>query len=680
MKKWIRFFVAFIVVVTGLFQFYDNNRLDDGRIIEINEKKDVSLNDFLSAYHSGDFQKVVVEDDNNLKWYNSLGLVKKTSFMSTRTELEKEVFDVYETSKPSSSSLTELGILMTWAVDVEVIYTEVSMLQKILELVGPIFLFLIVLLVMAKFMMPKWWGLPFNMKVGKQTNKAQVNTKFDDIAGMEEVKMELMEIVDYLKNPEKYKKVGARHPKWVLLYGLPWAGKTLLARAVAGESNVPFFSASGSEFMEMLVGMWAAKVRELFNKAKSAWTAIVFIDEIDAIGKKRWAGHTGWHQEQEQTLNQILTEMDWFDKTANIVVIAATNRPDILDSALLRAGRFDRKISVWRPTYEERILIFKYYFKDKKIDSKVNVETLAKRTTWLVWADIETIVNEAALNVAKWGRSVLLANDFEYALEKVLMGPEKKIKSIKEHEKNLIAYHELWHAVTAHLLKQTDSVEKISIVSRGQSLGATWMLPDEDRYLYSKAKFLDEIVSLLGWRAAEEIFFGKDEITTWASNDFEKATSIVKDMIVKYGMDDDLWPVLYFDKDKEDYPIYKPYSEKTAELIDEKIKLYLFDWYQHAKKIIKDNSSLIEKMFKVLLEKEYLNKEEFDTMMKDPTTIDTYLKEAIQYKKELAEQVKKEAIDKEKKSKVEKNIDKNKKIDVNDQKKKLKDMLDKFLK
>lgn len=456
---------------------------------------------------------------------------------------------------------------------------------------------------------------------------------------MDEVKMELSEIVDYLKHPEKYHKVGARHPKGVLLYGEPGSGKTLLARAVAWESSVPFFSVSGSEFMEMLVGMWAAKVRELFGKAKAVGRAIIFIDEIDAIGKKRGVGYTGGHQEQEQTLNQILTEMDGFDNKTNIIVIAATNRPDILDPALLRAWRFDRKVMVSRPTFEERILIFDYYVKDKKVNPKVNIESLAKRTSGLVGADIENIVNEASLHVAKDSRLVLLWADFEYALEKVVMWPEKKVKSIKEQEKKIIAFHELGHAVTSYFLPNADPVEKISIVRRGQALGVTWMMPTEDNYLCSRAKFLDEVVSLLGWRASEEIFFGENEITTWAYSDFEKATEIITNMIVKYGMDKELGPVLYADKANDEYKMYKAYSEKTAELIDKKIKDYLNDCYEKSKALVKKNKNMIEQMSKVLLEKEYLTKEEFMAMMKDINKVDEFMKEIAESKILLAKEV-----------------------------------------
>ena len=308
--------------------------------------------------------------------------------------------------------------------------------------------------------------------------------------------------------------------------------------------------------------------------------------------------------------------MDWFDKNTNIIVIAATNRPDTLDPALLRAWRFDRKVFVSVPTFDERVQIFEYYLGKKKVGKDVNVQSLAKRTSWLVGADIENVVNEAALQVAKGNREELEASDFEYALEKVIMWPEKKVKSMKEKEKKLVAYHELWHAVTGHLLENTDPIEKISIVRRGHALGVTWTTPEEDKNLYSKAKFLDEIVSLLWGRAAEEVFFGKEEITTWASNDLERATEIIKSMILKYWMDDDFWPINYL-KEGEDDSFIKPYSEDIAQLVDKKIKEYLSQSYKKAKALLKENEELINKMATILLEKEYLSSEEFVEMMKE---------------------------------------------------------------
>lgn len=616
MKKWLRYVIGFILIVSTAIQVYKVASVKGDVVEVVRENKEIPLNDFLQGYKTGLFSKIVLEDETSLKGYEYLETWASPSFMLVRKTLIQQYVNVYETKKPLGTSLSDLGISMTGNIVVDVQFNEETRRSNLLSEIWPLLLFFVLIMFVLRFAMPKGGGgFPFSVKAGKLNNSKTIKTKFTDVAGMEEVKMELSEMVDYLKNPAKYHKVWARHPKGVLLYGQPGSGKTLLARAVAGESNVPFFSVSGSEFMEMLVGMWAAKVRELFGKAKAVGRAIIFIDEIDAIGKKRGVGYTGWHQEQEQTLNQILTEMDGFDNTTQIIVIAATNRPDVLDPALMRAGRFDRKVYVSEPTYEERIMIFDYYLKGKKTDTSVNIPSLAKRTSGLVWADIENIVNEAALKQAKEERKMLDQNDFEYALEKVIMWPEKKVKSMKENEKKIIAFHELWHAVTSHFLPNADPVEKISIVRRWHALGVTWIMPNEDMYLNSKAKFLDEVVSLLWGRAAEEIFFGSDNITTWASNDFEKATEIITNMIVKYGMDKELWPVSYYDKNQQDYPGFKTYSEKTAQIIDEKVKKYTAECYQRSKQLIVKNSWLIEQLSTVLLEKEYLTKEEFESMI-----------------------------------------------------------------
>lgn len=600
------FMLIALVWITVIESFRFANKFNEWPVEVINDEIDASLNVFLSKYNSNEFEKIDVVNDKKLIWY---------LFLADKSTEKIKKYDLINSEKPESTSLAELWIDVLWETQINVLTKEDNIWTSMVKEILPLFLFLILLFVVFRFTMPKWWALWINTKTWTDTTKTKITTKFSDVAWMDEVKEELSEVVDYLKHPEKYHKVWARAPKWVLLYWQPWSGKTLLARAVAWEANVPFFSASWAEFMEMLVGMWAAKVRTLFQKAKAAWTAIVFIDEIDAIWWKRWLWHTWWHQEQEQTLNQILTEMDWFDNKSHVIVIAATNRPDMLDPALLRAWRFDRKILVSAPTYEERKSIFEYYLKDKKMDASVNLDSLIKRTSWLVWADIENIVNEASLKLAKTDKEILSESEFEYAIEKVLMWPEKKIKRMQEQEKKIIAYHELWHAVTSHLLEEADKVEKITIVRRWQALWATWKTPEEDKYLYSKTKIIHETISLLWWRAAEDVFLWEEKITTWASNDFERATRMISDMVMKYWMDKDLWPMMYFDEDKSDYSLYKPYSEKTAEKIDEKIRKYIDDCYKQSKKIIEDNKELIEKMSKILLEKEYLTRDEFKNLM-----------------------------------------------------------------
>ncbi len=646
-KKFLNPIIIFCIVIILFSLSSKSNYISDWNEIMVIEKtKKVNLNDFVNSYKDWNFKKIYVIDWRKLKWFIQISGLNKWysnfSFMSIKKTLDKKYYNVYETNKPISLSLVDLWFSLTWETIIDTKFNEKSFFEWLLMDVWPLLLVLLLVMISMKFMLPKWWSSIFSSlsKIWKQSDKKIVNTKFSDIAWMDEVKNELTEIVDYLKNPKKYQKVWARHPKWVLLYWPPGSWKTLLARAVAWESNVPFFSASWSEFMEMLVWMWAAKVRELFWKAKSVWTAIIFIDEIDAIGKKRWSWFTWWHQEQEQTLNQILTEMDWFDKTANIIVIAATNRPDTLDPALLRAWRFDRKIIVPAPTYEERILIFNYYLKDKTVTKTVDIESLAKRTIWLVWADIENIVNETALKVAKENRQKLDIDDFEYALEKVIMWPEKKIKSLKDDEKNIIAFHELWHAICMNNIENADPVEKISIVRRWSALWVTRSIPNEDKYLYSKSKFLSEVVCLLWWRASEEVFFWKDNITSWALNDFEKATKIIKDMLTKYWMDEDLWPVLYYDSDKEWYEMFKPFSEETARIIDEKIKKYLIDCYKKSVNIIIKNKKLITTLSTVLLEKEYLTKKEFLDIINNPKIAKNILDEEKKRKDKLLKQKK----------------------------------------
>lgn len=625
-RSWLRRFIIVAIGITVLLYLFNGPKVETDNqgntyIEKISRTDEITLNDFIKATNEGEYSQIKVQNETQLLGYKTGDANAETGFSSMM--LQKNVtiknYVVEKTEKPAMTSLADLGIPLTWATQIIVSSEEEGMFTKLLlEQIIPTLFFFVIVIFFFRMFMPKGWAgwLPFNIQVGKLKSKTEMKTKFSDVAGMDESKEELIEIVDFLKNPEKYKKAWARVPKWVLLYWPPWSWKTLLARAVAGEANVPFFSASGSEFMEMLVGMGAAKVRELFTKAKAAAPAIVFIDEIDAIGKRRWAGYTGGHQEQEQTLNQILTEMDGFDQDTKVIVIAATNSPDTLDPALLRSGRFDRKVLIGRPTLEERVLIAKYHLSNKKIDSSVDLDWFSRRTSGFVGADIENIINEAALKAAKEWREEIANKDIEYGLEKLVMGPEKKIKSLQEKEKRIVAYHELGHAVTAFYSPLTDPVEKISIVSRGMALGVTWMMPSEDTHLYSKAKFTDEMISLLGWRAAEEVFFGKENITTGAANDFERITHIARDMVVKYGMDEELGQITFEkDKDTSERQPYKPYSEKTAELIDSKVKTVIDNAYLQSKSILLAHKDLMDKMAELLFQKEYLTKDEFEEIM-----------------------------------------------------------------
>ena len=459
-------------------------------------------------------------------------------------------------------------------------------------------------------------ALSFGKSRARVADAKQVKTRFKDVAGAEEPKEDLVEVVDFLKNPKKYINLGAKIPKGVLLVGAPGTGKTLLARAVAGEAGVPFFSIAGSEFVEMFVGVGASRVRDLFMKAKRNAPCIIFIDEIDAVGRQRGgAGFGGGHDEREQTLNQILTEMDGFEQGTNVIVMAATNRPDVLDSALLRPGRFDRRIFIDKPDLEAREKILEVHMRNKKATKSIKLNTIARQTVGLTGADLENIANEAAIFAAKRGKKSVSNQDLVDAVEKVTLGSEKKSRKLTEKEKEITAYHELGHAVVGYLCPESDPLHKVSIVSRGSALGVTWFLPQEDQYTTSKNKFLDEICGLLGGRAAEEIIFG--EITTGASNDIERASQICRNMAMHYGMgDDDLGIVAYGEKQGTmflgvDPATSRNYSEQMARHIDEFVRETIKKQYERAKSMITKNRKKLDELAKILLEKETMSLEEF---------------------------------------------------------------------
>lgn len=440
---------------------------------------------------------------------------------------------------------------------------------------------------------------------------------FKDVAGIEEVKEELQEIIEFLKDPHRFTKIGAKIPKGVLLVGAPGTGKTLIAKAVAGEAGVPFFSISGSDFVEMFVGVGASRVRDLFNQAKRNAPCIVFIDEIDAVGRQRGAGVGGGNDEREQTLNQLLVEMDGFQTDTNIIVIAATNRPDVLDPALLRPGRFDRRVVVPRPDVRGRLEILKVHTRKIPLDDDVDLEVIAKSTAGFVGADLANLVNEAALLAAKRNKTKVSMEEFDIAKDKVLMGPERKNVIISEREKKTTAYHESGHAIVAKMLPNTDPVHKVSIIPRGMALGVTQQLPEDDRYTYDKEYLLNRIAVLMGGRAAEEIML--NTITTGAGNDIEKATEIARKMVCEWGMSS-LGPISFSEESKEvflgrDMALKKTYSEETAKLIDKEIQSIVEQGYQTALDIIRKNRDKLEKMANTLLEKEIIDSKEIDEIL-----------------------------------------------------------------
>lgn len=444
---------------------------------------------------------------------------------------------------------------------------------------------------------------------------------FDDIAGNDSAKQDLQEVVDFLKHPKKYKELGAKIPKGVLLVGSPGTGKTMLARAVAGEAEVPFFSISGSEFVEMFVGVGASRVRDLFTKAKKNAPCIIFIDEIDAVGRKRGSGMGGGHDEREQTLNQILVEMDGFDGNANVIVLAATNRADVLDPALLRPGRFDRRVNIMLPERRDREAILKVHFKNKPTDDTVNIDKLAAKTAGSSGADLANMANEAAIIAARNRRKKITNDDLTEAFEKVAIGPERKTKVMNEKERELTAYHEAGHAIVGHVLPDSDPVHKVTIIPRGGTGGVTWFLPPEDRSYTNVYEFKDILARAMGGRIAEKLIYGDDGITTGAGSDLRKATEIARDMVIEQGMGNKLRDQVFhedngglmFDKMTRD----RPYSDGTAELIDQEVAAFVNEAKERAELVLKANKKLLDDLAKALLEQETLEESEVDKILKD---------------------------------------------------------------
>jgi len=449
----------------------------------------------------------------------------------------------------------------------------------------------------------------------------QPTVTFLDVAGIEEAKEELKEIVEFLREPEKFISLGARIPKGVLLVGPPGTGKTLLAKAVSGEAGVPFFSISGSEFVEMFVGVGASRVRDLFDQAKRHSPCIVFVDEIDAVGRQRGAGLGGSHDEREQTLNQMLVEMDGFDTDTNVIIMAATNRPDILDPALLRPGRFDRRVVLDRPDMRGREAILTVHSKGKPLAPEVNLTVLARSTPGLVGADLENLVNEAAILAARRNKKVIGQSELEEAIERVIAGPERKSRLISEEEKRIIAYHEAGHAIVMNALPQADPVHKVSIIARGMAGGYTLALPEDDRTLMPKKKLMAEMVGLLGGRAAEELVF--DDITSGASNDLERVTRMARAMVTRLGMSTELGPMVYGQKEEliflgREISEQRDYSEAVAIEIDQEVRKLIVDSHARAKEILLIYRDKLDAVAKRLLEAETVSREEFETIFPPP--------------------------------------------------------------
>ena len=571
---------------------------------------DIALNTLEQKFSQGLYEKI------QINWNKAVATISGSTVKENGVEkIQRDLVIL-----PLNDSLKDLGLRNPDIATQILVKDNTS--EKFWSGMIPTIITVVLFLIIALILIKKMGGMSNNaMTFGKSRAKLYDKDKdkvlFKDVAGAEEEKEELAEVVQFLKNPKKFKDLWAKIPRGTLLVGPPGTGKTMLARAVAWESNVPFLSISGSEFVEMFVWVGASRVRDLFENAKKMAPAIIFIDEIDAIGKKRWPGTGGWHDEREQTLNQILTEMDGFSNDTNIIVMGATNRADVLDKALLRPGRFDRKITVNLPNLSDREQILQIHWKNKKLEEKIDYKSLASKTVGFSGADLWNLMNEAAIITARNNEKLISSKRITEAFERLVMWLRKKSQVMNDHEKELTAYHEVGHALVGKLLPNTDTVHKVSIVSRGGALGVTWFLPERDALLVSKAKYLDELATLFGWRAAEEIFYGKDNITTWASNDIERATQIARNMVMRYGMFEDIgtenfawerasWNHLWTSGDAGTF------SDKTMEIIDAKVKDILKDSYKVAIKLIQENKDLHEKITKDLIEKEEITESEFE--------------------------------------------------------------------
>ncbi|WP_119072968.1 ATP-dependent zinc metalloprotease FtsH [Aggregatilinea lenta] len=508
--------------------------------------------------------------------------------------------------------------------DIEVEFTKPSNLFNWIGLIGT-FLPLLLIGGFIYLMLRQAQGsnnqaLSFGKSRARMFTGDQPTVTFDDVAGADESKEELQEVVEFLKDPERFIQLGARIPKGVLLVGSPGTGKTLLAKAVSGEAGVPFFSISGSEFVEMFVGVGASRVRDLFEQAKRHSPCIIFVDEIDAVGRHRGAGLGGSHDEREQTLNQILVEMDGFDTDTNVIIMAATNRPDILDPALLRPGRFDRRVVLDRPDMRGREAILKVHTRGKPLASDVDLTVLAKTTPGFVGADLENLVNEAAIVAARKNKKSVSMRDFEEAVERVVLGPERRSRLITEEEKRLVAYHEAGHAVVFHLLPHCDPVRKVTIVARGMAGGVTWTMPENDSALGTTKRYNDQIAGTLGGRAAEEIVFG--DITNGASSDLENVTRIARTMITRWGMSSKLGPRVFGQKEElvflgREIGEQRDYSESIAEQIDDEVHAIVSTAYERALTVLRDNRDKLDAVAERLMEVETIGREDFLQLMGD---------------------------------------------------------------
>lgn len=561
---------------------------------------EVMFSDFMTKVDSGEVEEVIIKESNISGRFKDGK--KFRTYAANYPDLVRDLRakNVRISAKPPEQNPWYVNFFFSW---------------------GPIiFLALVWVFFMRQMQTGGNKALSFGKSKARLVSEKAVKVTFADVAGVEEAKAEVREIIEFLKDPQKFSKLGGKIPKGVLLVGSPGTGKTLLAKAIAGEAGVPFFSISGSDFVEMFVGVGASRVRDLFEQAKKSAPCIVFIDEIDAVGRHRGAGLGGGHDEREQTLNQLLVEMDGFEGTEGVIIVAATNRPDVLDPALLRPGRFDRQVVVSPPDVKGRLEILKVHTRKIPLDEKVNLDLIARGTPGFSGADLSNLVNEAALIAARNSKVNVEMSDFEFAKDKVLMGVERKSMIISDEEKKNTAFHEAGHTLVARLTPGTDPIHKVSIIPRGRALGVTQQLPLDDRYTYSKDYLLKTLRVLLGGRAAEEIAL--HHMTTGAGNDLERATDLARRMVTEWGMSEKLGPLTFGKKDEQiflgrEIARHKDYSEKIAEEIDDEVRNIVTDAYEESKRLLSDNYYLLEAFSKSLLEKETMNSLEIDELIKE---------------------------------------------------------------
>lgn len=578
--------------------------------------KDLSYTDFLQKVKSNEIKSIEIEKDMLIaKPVNAVIPVSASNKLQQPATLQ------YRVMIPLNDN-TLYPLLESYKVNVAI--KKPSDSSSVLGFLGtalPLLLIIGIFVIMAKTLQS---GGSQAMSFGKSKAKLMLDSKvkitFKDVAGIDEEKQELEEIVDFLKNGEKYMKLGAKIPKGVLLLGAPGTGKTLMAKAVAGEAGVPFFSISGSDFVEMFVGVGASRVRDLFEQAKKHHPCIIFIDEIDAVGRQRGAGLGGGHDEREQTLNQLLVEMDGFDENVNVIVIAATNRPDILDNALLRPGRFDRQIVIHKPDILGREQILEVHAKNKPLDDDVDIKTLAKRTPGFTGADLQNLLNEGSLLAARGDQSKINMKNIEEAIDKIVAGTEKKSRIITDEEKENTAYHEVGHALLHYFFENSDPLHKVSIIPRGMALGVTWSLPEKDHLTMKKSQLLDNISVFMGGRVAEEMIYGPDNITTGAQNDIERATEIARKMVTTWGMSEKMGHMTYGKSQEHvfmgrDFGHSRDFSEEIAAELDKEVKKIVDERYNLSKQVLVENRDMLEAVARELLERETLDEKDVTEIM-----------------------------------------------------------------